>query len=282
MDFFLHFIVSVCITLILVESFNLVFGLTNLFNLAHLCFFAVSSYTTAILFSNFELSFFVILLVSILMSLLFGVFVWFLSLKLDDIFFGIVSLLFFLLVDTVIRSLSFTGGMHGIFGILRDGWFDEYFFWIVLGVTLFSLFVLFVFFNNEFGRNLRAISENNNFAKSLGVNLNLNCLLVLLISAFFVGIAGFLYAFNLSIVDPSSFKMTQVIVLITYVLAGRRGSFWGVLFVTVFLEFLKEILSFFSFGIIYKGFVVELIYLSVLFLFVYLNRSRLKINRRFV
>ena len=107
--------------------------------------------------------------------------------------------------------------------------------------------VVFVFvtclINSSYGRAFKAIREDEIAAEAMGINLFRHKCLAFMISAFFAGIGGGLYATLLGTVDPKNFLFTLTYnFLLIIVLGGMgsiTGSMLGSIIVTAGLEYLR-------------------------------------------
>jgi branched-chain amino acid transport system permease protein len=69
-------------------------------------------------------------------------------------------------------------------------------------------------------------------------------LLAICISAFVTGVAGGLYVFHLTIVDPSIFDFYYTEAMLIMVIIGGPGSFWGVVAASVAFSVIPDLLRF--------------------------------------
>ena len=107
--------------------------------------------------------------------------------------------------------------------------------------------VIFVFvtclINSSYGRAFKAIREDEIAAEAMGINLFKHKSMAFMISAFFAGIGGGLYATLLGTVDPKNFLFTLTYnFLLIIVLGGMgsiTGSMLGSIIVTAGLEYLR-------------------------------------------
>jgi branched-chain amino acid transport system permease protein len=86
---------------------------------------------------------------------------------------------------------------------------------------------------------------------------------VFVLSAVYASLAGSLYAHYLTFISPKTFDIFFSIELVTMVILGGMGSIWGVLFGTIFLTSLPNVLHFFD---EYKDIVYGLILVLILIL----------------
>ncbi|RMG43188.1 MAG: branched-chain amino acid ABC transporter permease [Candidatus Dadabacteria bacterium] len=253
MEYFIHLIIIIGIYLILAQSFNLTLGLGLLFNLAHVSVYAVGAYVTALLATELGMGFFGCLVCSVLICGLFAIILGAISIKLKEDYFAIGTLAFSSVISALlINWKSLTHGVLGIPGIprpefsfLKVDFYDNINFLVLTYVLVaITFFMLYLFFNNFFARTLRAQSEFRQATKALGKNTRLTRNMSFFIASCFAGLAGSLYAYYINYIDPSSFSLTEMIFVLTVVVVGKPGSFWGCVFGTVFLVLLPEPLRF--------------------------------------
>lgn len=247
MGYLIHLLIIIGIYLLLAQSFNLIFGLGRLLNLAHVSTYAIGAYTTALLSKQLGCSFWICAPLSMLNAALLALLVSAISLKLDEDYFAIGSLAFNALVNAVlINWKSLTYGVLGITGIPRPEFFgiDFYnnsnFLALVCVIDLIALAVLWALFNSRIARDLRSQAESPVIARSLGKNPAVIRARAFAAASLFAGLAGSLFAYYINYIDPSSFGLSEMIFILSIVVIGRPGSFWGVIAATFFLVLLPE------------------------------------------
>ncbi len=260
MGYLVHLLILIGIYLLLTESFNLIFGLGRLLNLAHVSCYAIGAYTTALLSTSAGYSFWICAPLSMLNAALLALLVAAISLKLDEDYFAVGSLAFNALVNAIlINWKSLTRGVLGITGIPRPEMFsiDFYdninFLLLVCVIDLAALLVLYRLFNSRIARDLRAQAESATVARTLGKNPATIRAAAFAVGSLFAGLAGSLFAYYINYIDPSSFGLSEMIFILSIVVIGRPGSFGGVLFATFFLVLLPEPLRFITFDKLGEG-----------------------------
>lgn len=234
MEYLIHIAIMVCLYLILAQSFNVVFGLGGLLNLAHVAAYALGAYSTALMTKHLEAGFFSCLLVSALVPALLSVLVGAISLRLSGDYFAIGTLAFGAVINAILVNFkSFTGGVLGIPGIPRPELFNvnfneiENFLYLALALCALSQIAFYLVFRGPFARALLAQSQTDYAAQSLGWDTRLLRNLAFMVSAVFAGMAGSLFAYYLNFIDPTSFALNEMVFVLTLCVVGRPGSFWG-------------------------------------------------------
>lgn len=279
-DYGVHLAILVGMYLILAQSLNLTFGLGQLFNLAHIASYAIGAYTTALLSTEAHSSFAECIIASIVLSGLFSILLGAIALRLSSDYFAIGTLAFSAVVSALlINWKSLTHGVLGIAGIPRPelGGYDLYdnrnflalLAIFVIGVQLAFFFII----RSPFGRALRALAEYDQAALALGLNTTRIRNLAFLFSSFGAGLAGSFFAYYLNYIDPSSFSLSEMVFVMTIVIVGRPGSFFGVILSTVCLVLLPEPLRFLEIDSSILGPMRQLLYALILFAIVWWKRK---------
>ena len=112
--------------------------------------------------------------------------------------------------------------------------------WIITALVFWATVRII---DSRVGLALRAVRENEEAARALGVDITGYKVLALVISAVLGAIAGSLYAHFVSYVSPEAYGSYMVVLLFTMLLAGGRGTSLGPVFGAIAIGFLPEILS---------------------------------------
>ncbi len=281
-EYYIHLAILCGIYLILAQSFNLTFGLGRLLNLAHIAVYAIGAYTTALLSTELGLSPYVCIPASMLLAGLFALLIGAISLKLSQDYFAIGTLAFSAVVAALlINWKSLTRGVLGIPGIprpemLKVDFIQNYNFLIlVCFLTGSVLIILWLLYKSSFSRSLRAQAEDEVLSLAVGkdtVKIRNACFVI---SSAFGGLAGSLFAYYINYIDPSSFSLTEMIFVLSIVIIGKSGSFWGVIAATFFLVLLPEPLRFLQIPPSAIGPVRQFLYAAILFVVVFIQRKNL-------
>ena len=234
---------------------NLITGYTGQFNLAHSGFMAVGAYTVGILTVDHHVPFWIAFVLSGVFASILGFFVGIVSLRLKGHYFSIFTLCVGYIMFLVIEKWeSLTHGTVGIIGIpLPPGvgpiQFDSpralyymVFFFLVLGVWVMHRIV-----HSLLGRTFMAIRNGDALAESLGIDLMRNKLLAFMLSVFYAGMAGGLYAGFVRFLGPGLAGVENTFDMTMYMLVGGIGTLVGPLlgaiavpWLTQYLQFLQE------------------------------------------
>ncbi len=261
---------------LLAWGLNIVVGYAGLLDLGFVAFYAVGSYSFAILARDFNLGFWTALPLAGAFSMLSGLVLGFPVLKLRGDYFAIVTLGFGEIVRLLLLNLyELTGGPDGINGIPRPGignivfskrakeegtqTFTEFFstnFWeityssnhrvIFLYYIVFILCMLVAIFTirirqQPLGRAWEALRENEVAAASLGINRTNIKLAAFAISATWGGFAGAFFASRQGFISPESYTFIESAIILAIVVMGGMGNLMGIALAAAILIGLPEL-----------------------------------------
>lgn len=251
MQYILHVTVLVGIYAILAASLNLIVGYSGSLSIAHAVFYGVGAYTAALMALKLDSPFLVNLLCAMVVSGSIGAVVGAPSLRIRDDYFVIATLAFQVIAFSILNNwVSFTGGPMGLPGIPHPqvfGWtVNSHGDYLLLAAILggIVLWTCHRLVHSPFGRVLMSIREDETFTLAAGKNVAAYKTLVFTIGAAMASLAGAIYAYYISFIDPTSFTVMESIFIVSIVIIGGAGSFWGPVVGTIVLVTLPEILRF--------------------------------------
>jgi branched-chain amino acid transport system permease protein len=169
--------------------------------------------------------------------------------RLTGIYFAILTLAFGqLLYYIVFQWYSFTGGDDGLQGIIPPkilfGATAYYYF--TLGVVIIALIVMWIISRSPFGYTMRAIRDNADRTRFIGINVRKYMLINFIVAAMFAGLAGGLWGpFNRSIApDLCNWHQSGIPVFMTVI--GGPVGFLGPMIGSVIYTFLMAFVTGFT------------------------------------
>jgi branched-chain amino acid transport system permease protein len=234
------------ICLISAMGLNLLTGYTGLLSLGHAAFMGVGAYTMALLRSHFNFPVLASLPLCGFSASIFGVIIGVPSLRIKGFYLMVATIAFQFLMDyLLIHWESVTRGIRGIeistpeiFGIPLKTNFSFYFF--ALAITVFMLWGAKNLIRSRIGRAFMAIRDNDVSAQIIGIPIFPYKLLSFLISSFYAGIAGALWALLYRNAVPEHYTLISSIEYLVMVLVGGMGSIVGTIFGVGFIILLPE------------------------------------------
>ena len=261
-------LVPLCTYAIMAVSLNLTVGILGELSLGHAGFMCVGAFASAFFSVCMKDSmatgprFLLALLICIGAAALSGLLIGIPVLRLRGDYLAIVTLAFgeiiknlvnvlyvgrdqkgfhFSIKDSLSLGLEEDGkvlinGAQGITGTPKDSNFTI--------AVILLLITLIIVLNLIHSRSGRAIRDNRIAAESLGINITRYKLLAFSISAGLAGMAGVLYAHNLSTLaaQPKNFGYNMSIMILVYVVLGGIGNIRGSMIAAIILTLLPELL----------------------------------------
>ncbi|MCD8223815.1 MAG: branched-chain amino acid ABC transporter permease [Clostridiales bacterium] len=265
-------LVPLCIYAILAVSLNLTVGILGELSLGHAGFMCVGAFSGAF-FTNVAadaipstgVRLFIALLIGAVTAGIFGLLIGIPVLRLKGDYLAIVTLAFgeiiknlintfyigidssglhFSIKDTMSLGMDETGvviikGPQGITGTPKAATFT-----IGIILLLITLVIVLNLIHSRTGRAIMSIRDNRIAAESIGINVTKYKLMAFSISAALAGVAGVLYAHNLSSLaaTTNNFGYNKSIMILVFVVLGGLGSVRGSVIAAVVLTLLPELL----------------------------------------
>jgi branched-chain amino acid transport system permease protein len=255
-DYHLTVMSSAYIFALATLGLNLITGYTGQFNLAHAGFMAIGAYTVGILTVDYQWPFWAAFCLSGMVPVVLGLPIGLLSLRLKGHFFAIFTMCVgYILFLGIEKWESLTHGAVGIIGIpvpealptpFGDVSFDSprALYYLVLGFLTLGLWVMHRIVGSLLGRTFVAIRNGDDLAESLGINLMRNKLLAFLLSVFYAGTAGGLYAGFVRFLSPDLAGVERTFDMTMYMLIGGAGTLLGPLLGSLGVPWLAQYLQF--------------------------------------
>lgn len=249
---FLIYVASIVgVNIILAVSLNIVNGMTGQFSIGHAGFMAVGAYisgkvslaTADVAISGLpvvlsdQLQFLVAMLIGGAAAAACGFVVGLPSLRLKGDYLAIVTLGFGEIIRVIVQNTEAFGRALGLSGIPQRSSLAMVWFWVFLTVLTARRIA-----ESSHGRSLWAIREDEIAAEAMGVNTTGYKVRAFVISSFFAGIAGALFAHFVPIINPGSFTFVKSMEVVTMIVAGGLGSTTGSIVAAVFLTLLPEVM----------------------------------------
>ena len=222
-------------------SFNLLFGFTGLLSFGQGAFFGLGAYTAALLLQNGFSNIFLILLAGMLVACVASLVVGFFSVRLDEIFFAMITLGFGMMFFSIAHNwIAVTGGSDGLpvfalpnlklFGSELTFYTPISMYYLVLVAVVVGSVLLWLVVHSPFGLILKSLRENKQRVAFVGGNVRLLRIAAFTISGTVTGLAGVLFCLFNNMATPEfmhwSFSAKPVIMSII----GGSGVFLGPLF----------------------------------------------------
>jgi len=229
---------------------TLLMGYAGQVSLGHAGFFGLGAYFSMFLTVHLEWNPWLAMAVGLVATVIIAFALGLPTLRLHGHYLAVATLGLGIVLNIIFKEeIDLTGGPSGTSGIpylsLMGTVFSNdqkfyYLSWIFL-LALIALSINLV--HSRAGRALRAISQNQTAAASLGVAVNRHKLLIFALSAGYASLAGSLYAHYFTFINPSPFGFMASIKFMAMVVVGGSFSLWGALLGTTLLTSLPEFLT---------------------------------------
>ena len=239
--------------ILLALGLNIVVGFAGLLDLGYAAFFAIGSYSYAMLASqqfNLHVPFWVMLFLASAIAAIFGILLGAPTLRLRGDYLAIVTLGFGEIVpQTFLNLSSVTNGPNGIGSLDQPNLFGHAFgfsatpyFYVILVLIAIGVTVASNLQNSRLGRAWMAIREDELAARHMGINTTVAKLSAFALGASFSGMAGVVYAAKLNLVSPDQFGFNISVLVLSMLVLGGMGNIPGVIVGSFALSFINSFL----------------------------------------
>jgi ABC-type branched-subunit amino acid transport system ATPase component/ABC-type branched-subunit amino acid transport system permease subunit len=213
-------------------SWNIISGFAGYVSLGHSVFLGVGAYTGGLLAEKFEVNPLWFMPVGGLLAFVAAALVGMVVLRARGHAFVIITIALLLSMQVLVNNFSsVTHGSNGV-NVPLPFWSSDYqnipFYYLFLGLLLLTVGFAAWVRRTKFGTGLLAIREDEDKAAAIGVNTTRYKVLAYAASAFPIGVAGVVYAYFLSFLNPiGAFSLLTSVTIVLSALAGGRGTLWG-------------------------------------------------------
>jgi branched-chain amino acid transport system permease protein len=231
---------TVLLTIVLATSWNIISGFSGYTSFGHAGFFGIGAYVGALLIFYDTVTWIPAVILSGLATSLVALVIGYPTLRLRGPYFAITMLGLSELARIVVTAWdSLTRGGLGVFlPILRDTT-PNYYAMLVLATV--AVVVSYVVGTSRFGLKLRSIGDDEVAAQSMGINTTFYKMAAFVLSSFFPGAAGAIYARHTGFIDPPTvFAIVWSIRPIATAILGGQGTILGPIIGAVVLTLVSE------------------------------------------
>ena len=232
---------------LLALGLNIVVGLAGILDLGYVAFFAVGSYSTAVLTAATspriapEFPWFVALIIVVFIAILVGLFIGAPVIRMRGDYLAIVTLGFGEIIRLLFLSdwlSGWFGGSQGItaidgvdvFGWLTvDGTNPRRVFYLVLFFCALAIYISWRLERSRLGRAWMAVREDEPVAEAMGINTVNVKLMAFVVGAVLGSFGGAIFVAKVGSVFPTSFLILVSIIILVVVIFGGMGNIFGVI-----------------------------------------------------
>jgi branched-chain amino acid transport system permease protein len=245
-------LVLLVINVLLVTSYRLL-TLTGEWSLAHVVIMGVGAYGSALVSKKLALPVPLSMLAGASIAALLAFLLSFPLFRMKGFYFLIGSFAAGEVIRLIWKWSEMTwlfGGPKGIklippfpdIAMLSLDFYDPVdYYYLCLMVAAISLVILYRVEQSRIGLTFHAIHWQDKLAESVGVNAFHYRMLAFVVSAFFAGLAGALYAHYVGTVNPNRFGVEEMVYVLIWAIVGGTATFYGPILGVVVLTILNEV-----------------------------------------
>lgn len=216
-------------------SWNIVGGYAGQVSLGHVAFYGIGAYTSAIMFSIWGINPWIAMVTGGLIAASTSLIIGWSCFRLKGHYFAMATIAVAEIIQIIFTNWDFAGAAVGLTIPMSDeGWSKmifggkEPYYYIALGLLLVTLLANFWIERSYLGYYFRAIKDEPDAARSLGVSLSKYKQIAFAVSSFFTAMGGSLYAQKELYIDPASVLGTGISIKMALVsILGGVGTLFG-------------------------------------------------------
>ena len=245
-------LVFMVINILLVTSYRLL-TLTGEWSLAHMVIMGVGAYSSALVSKKLGLPVPLSMLIGASSAALLAALLSFPLFRMKGFYFLIGSFAAGEVIRLIWKWSELTwlfGGPKGIklipplpdIDALSVSFYNPVsYYFVCLIVVAIALVVLYRVEHSRIGLTFHAIHWQDKLAESVGVSTFRYRMLAFIVSAFFAGLAGALYAHYVGTVNPNRFGVEEMVYVLIWAIVGGTATFYGPILGVVVLTILNEV-----------------------------------------
>ena len=216
-------------------AWNIVGGYAGQVSLGHVAFYGLGAYTSTLLLTQFGVNPWIGMLTGGVVAAAISLVIGWSCFRLKGHYFTMATIAVAEIVQIIFTNWEFAGAAVGVYLPMdKDGWGAFVFaskvpyYYIALGLLTITLLANYLIEKSYLGYYFRAIKDEPDAARSLGVNLSTYKQVAFAVSSFFTALGGSLYAQKELYIDPGSVLGTAVSIKMALVsILGGIGTLFG-------------------------------------------------------
>ena len=219
-------------------GWNTIGGYGGQVDLGKAQYVGIGAYTTAVMLIRWDIPFWFSMPVGMGLSVLWSFIIGYPLFRLKGHYFAIATIATSLVLKDIFEVRNFVGAARGL-GISPIKYQppdflrlifkeDIYYYYVILGFFFIGIFYLNWFRKSRLGFQLRCIKDNEDVARSLGINVHWAKIKTYAIATAFVSMVGSFHACYIKNIEPEDTMSLDISILIALMaMLGGAGSLWG-------------------------------------------------------
>jgi branched-chain amino acid transport system permease protein len=244
--FWIRLLTSIFLYAIMAQGLNIIAGFTGYAAFGNMIFFGLGGYTVGILMVKTGVSFFPSMMAAGAVGIIAAILIGMPLLRLKGHYFALASLGAAEALRQIMDNL--TGLCGGAMGLTlpqmagKPVQVNQSFYYLTFFLLLICFAVTYVISKNRLGYALKAIKANEEAADAMGIHTTLYKIVAWAISGIFTAMAGGIYAYWFTFIEPATvFDVMIVVKLFVILLLGGAGTVMGPLYGAFIFEGISEI-----------------------------------------
>jgi branched-chain amino acid transport system permease protein len=219
-------------------GWNTIGGYGGQVDLGKAQYVGIGAYTTAVMLIRWDIPFWVSMPIGVCFSVGWSFIIGYPLFRLKGHYFAIATIATSLVLKNLFEIWGFVGAARGLEispikyhppdflrVIFKE---DIYYYYVILGIFLLAILYINWFRKSRLGFQLRSIKDNEDVARSLGINVHWAKIKTYAIATAFVSVVGSFHACYIKAIEPEDTMSLDISILIALMaMLGGAGSMWG-------------------------------------------------------
>ncbi len=219
-------------------GWNTIGGYGGQVDLGKAQYLGIGAYTTTLLLIRWDIPFWVSMPIGACLAVLWSFIIGYPLFRLKGHYFAIATIATSLVLKDLFEVWEFVGAARGLEIspikytppdflrlIFKE---DVYYYYVILGIFFLGILYINWFRKSRLGFQLRCIKDDENVARSLGVNVHWAKIKTYAIATAFVSVVGSFHACYIKNIEPEDTMSLDISILIALMaMLGGAGSLWG-------------------------------------------------------
>ena len=219
-------------------GWNTIGGYGGQVDLGKAQYVGIGAYTTAVMLIRWDIPFWVSMPIGVCLSVGWSFIIGYPLFRLKGHYFAIATIATSLVLKNLFEIWGFVGAARGLeispinyhppdfFRLIFKE--DIYYYYVILGIFLLAILYINWFRKSRLGFQLRSIKDNEDVARSLGINVHWAKIKTYAIATAFVSVVGSFHACYIKAIEPEDTMSLDISILIALMaMLGGAGSMWG-------------------------------------------------------